>query len=130
MTLLEGVVSLRSLDALWDGIISTLGALRGETSSFDVISGVCQGCPISPTLFIDFIDWILRRELKDVPGVQLSSIKSITGLAYADGIALLGDSFVAVQEALAGVERYAVLKEGVFYKQCMFRSDLCNTCLA
>ncbi len=32
---------------------------------------------------------------------------SSTGLAYADDIAPLGDSFEAVQDALEGVERYA-----------------------
>ncbi len=32
---------------------------------------------------------------------------SATDLAYADDIALLGDSFEAVQDALEGVERYA-----------------------
>ncbi len=48
-----------------------------------------------------------KETLQDVPGVQVSSTVSITDLAYADGIALLGDSFEAVQDALEGVERYA-----------------------
>ncbi len=39
--------------------------------------------------------------------MQVSSTVSITDLAYADDIVLLGDSFEAVQDALEGVERYA-----------------------
>ncbi len=62
---------------------------------------------MSSTLVNYIIDWILRTELQDVPGVQVGSTVSITNLAYADDIALLGDSFEAVQEALEGVERYA-----------------------
>ncbi len=40
--------------------------------------------------------------------MQVSSTESITDLANADDIALLGDGFEAVQDALEGVERYAV----------------------
>ncbi len=39
--------------------------------------------------------------------MQVNSTVSITDLAYAEDIALLGDCFEAVQEALEGVERYA-----------------------
>ncbi len=62
---------------------------------------------MSPTLFNYIIDWILREAQQDATSVQVSSTVSITDLAYADDIALLGDSFEAVQGALEGVERYA-----------------------
>ncbi len=53
------------------------------------------------------IDWSLRKALQDVPGMQVISTVSITDLTYAADIALLGESFKAVQEALEGVERYS-----------------------
>ncbi len=76
---------------------------------FAVNTGVRQGCPLSPTLFNFVVDWILRNALAGAPGVQLSSTFGLTNLAYADDIALLGDSFVSVQEAVNKVHRFAAV---------------------
>ncbi len=46
----------------------------------------------------------------------MSSTVSITDIAYGDDIALLGDSFEAVQGALAVVERYAAAEEVATFK--------------
>ncbi len=42
-----------------------------------------------------------------VTGVQVSSTLALTDLVYADDIALLGDSYEAVQEMVNGVHRFA-----------------------
>ncbi len=42
-----------------------------------------------------------------VTGVQVSTMLALTDLAYADDIALLGDSCEAVQEMVNGVNRFA-----------------------
>ncbi len=42
-----------------------------------------------------------------VTGVQVSITLALTDLAYADDIALLGDSYEAVKEMVDGVHRFA-----------------------
>ncbi len=76
---------------------------------FEVNTGVRQGCPRSPTLFNFVVDWILRNALSEAPGVQLSQTFGLTDLAYADDIALFGDSFVTVQEAVNQVHPFAAV---------------------
>ncbi len=66
--------------------------------------------PAIPTLFNFVVDLILRNALTGVPeGVQLSATFALTKLNYADDIALLGDSFVAVQEAVNPLHRFAAV---------------------
>ncbi len=48
---------------------------------------------------------MLRNALPGAPGVQHSTTFGLTNLTYADDIAFLGDSFVAVHEAVNGVDR-------------------------
>ncbi len=52
---------------------------------------------MSPTLFKFAVDWILRKAMAGATGVQVSTTLALTDLAYADDIAILGDSYEAVQ---------------------------------
>ncbi len=70
-------------------------------------SGVRQGCPLPLTLFNFAVDWILRNAMAGVTGVKVSTTLTLMDLAYADDIAILGDSYEAVQEVLNGVHRFA-----------------------
>ncbi len=54
------------------------------------------------------VDWVLRRALPGVHGQYVSFILSTMDLAYANNIALLGDSFENVHQALVVVKSYDV----------------------
>ena len=63
----------------------------GEKSrEFEVVSGLRQGCPLSPTLFNIALEWIIRRVTSE-GGVKLLG-NSIGALAYADDVDLIGES--------------------------------------
>ncbi len=72
---------------------------------FEIRSGVRQGCALSPTLFNYIIDWILGQALQDYPGVQVGANVHVSGLAYADDIAILSSSYSGMQGLLEAVNR-------------------------
>ncbi len=90
---------LRLVQAYCRSTKSRVRTRSGESARFEDTRGVTQGCPLSPNLFNFVVDLILRNALAGAPGVQLSSTFGLTDLAYVDDIALLGESFTAVQEA-------------------------------
>ncbi len=79
---------------------SRVRARGGASALLEVPTGVWQGSPLSPTLFTFVVAWILRNALSAAPGVQLGSPFGLTDLAYVGNIALLDDSFAAVQAAV------------------------------
>ncbi len=58
---------------------------------------------IYPTLFNYAINFVLELALRGSQGVQVGGNLYLTGLMYADDIALLGDSAEAVQDALSSI---------------------------
>nr|CAH8840565.1 unnamed protein product [Trichobilharzia regenti] len=78
-----------------------------ESRTFEVTSGVRQGCPASPILFNFTIDWILRHALTEHHGVQLSPDIHITDLEFADDVVLLAENFPDMQQALDQINHLA-----------------------
>jgi len=64
---------------------------------FDILTGVRQGCMLSPFLFLIVIDLLMRRTVdgRDY-GITWRTGK-LTDLDFANDIALIGDSPVALQ---------------------------------
>ncbi len=62
---------------------------------------------MSPPLFNYAIDFVLERALRSSQDVQVGENLYLTDLTYADDIALLDDSAVAVQGALDDIDRFA-----------------------
>ncbi len=80
---------LRLIQAYYRQTKSRVRTRGGETESFEVQSGVRQGCPLSPTFFNFAVDWILWNAMAGLTGVQVSTKLALTDLAYADDIILL-----------------------------------------
>ena len=59
----------------------------GKSDSFSVGVGLHQGCPLSPTLFIRFMDRISRRS-QGTEGFQFGSVR-ISSRLYVDDMVLL-----------------------------------------
>jgi hypothetical protein len=93
---------VRILKSLYSHTSARVRAYGHLSPSFEVSSGVRQGCPISPFLFNFAIDDILKSALEglDGCGVDLLPGDRLCDLDYADDIALLGDDTQAAQTAL------------------------------
>ena len=89
----------------------------GETSFFDILSGIFQGDTLAPFLFIIVLDYALKQAFKisnSACGIVIEPRKSsrhpevrIADLAYADDIALLNSSIQLAENLLHSVEQSA-----------------------
>ena len=71
---------------------------NGVTEMFDILTGVRQGCILSPFLFLIIIDFTLRKTTHGQDyGVQLGPGK-LADLDFADDIALLSNTRNALQD--------------------------------
>ena len=68
----------------------------GCSDWFQVMTGIRQGCILSPLLFAVAIDWVLRRVTKD-HGIAWSEDKCLADLDFADDIAAFSDSAQGLQ---------------------------------
>ena len=69
------------------------------SESFEVQTGVRQGCLLSPFLFLLVIDWIMRTTTKGKSnGIQWTLWTQLDDLDFADDLALLSHSHKQMQE--------------------------------
>ena len=85
---------------------------EGETDTFDIDTGVLQGDPLAPFLFIIVLDYALRQSICSSDGLTLKRRLSrrippevLSDLDYADDIALFEDSRKSAQDLLNRVEK-------------------------
>ena len=77
---------------------------NGVTEMFDILTGVRQGCILSPFVFLIIIDFIMRKTTHDQDyGIQLGPQK-LTDLDFTDDIALLSNTRDALQDMTTGLQ--------------------------
>lgn len=81
---------IRAVRSLYDRCRSLVRIAGSKSNSFPVRVGLRQGCPLSPILFITFMDRISRRSL-GVEGVRFGDLR-IKSLLFADDVVLLASS--------------------------------------
>src|SRR5699024_7959200 len=88
---------LRAIQALYKRSRSCVRISDCKSESFDVTTGLRQGCVLSPLLFIIFMDRISRRCTG--PGVKLWNVE-ISKLFFADDLVLLASTAEDLQRLL------------------------------
>jgi hypothetical protein len=76
--------------------------------SFQVKTGVRQGCVMSSLLFIIAIDWVMRRTTEhQSTGIRWTLFSSLEDLDFADDLALVSHTHQHIQEKTSRLNRYA-----------------------
>uniref|UniRef100_A0A673CDI6 Reverse transcriptase domain-containing protein n=1 Tax=Sphaeramia orbicularis TaxID=375764 RepID=A0A673CDI6_9TELE len=89
---------LRAVRSLYDRSRSLVRIAGSKSDLFQVHVGLRQGCPLSPVLFIIFMDRISRRS-QGPEGVRFGDHR-ISSLLFADDVVLLASSNLDLQRAL------------------------------
>ncbi|KAK3531242.1 hypothetical protein QTP70_015215, partial [Hemibagrus guttatus] len=89
---------LRAVRSLYNRSRSLVRIASCKSDLFPVHVGLRQGCPLSPALFIVFMDRISRRS-QGLEGVQFGDHR-ISSLIFADDVVLLAPSSLDLQHAL------------------------------
>ncbi len=88
---------LRAIQSLYSQSKSCIRDLGNKSDSFTVGVGLCQGCALSPILFMIFMDRFLRCSHR---GVGLQSGVLISLLLFADDVVLMASSVCDLQHIL------------------------------
>ncbi|KAK3544651.1 hypothetical protein QTP86_022466 [Hemibagrus guttatus] len=89
---------LRAVRSLYNRSMSLVRIASCKSDLFPVHVGLRQGCPLSPVLFIVFMDRISRRS-QGMEGVRFGDHR-ISSLIFADDVVLLASSGLDLQNAL------------------------------
>ena len=89
---------VNSIKIMYEETIALVFTPEGETDIFSIDTGVLQGDPLAPFLFIICLDYALRSSIKSTDGLTLKRRQSsrypsvvLAYLDYADDITLLED---------------------------------------
>ncbi|XP_023235892.1 uncharacterized protein LOC111635231 [Centruroides sculpturatus] len=98
--------AILTLQRLYEGSTTRVRTSSGFTDPISMLSGVRQGCPISPLLFILTIEPAIRRLQRLDKGYYIHN-HPISALAYADDIALISSSHQGLQDLLDSISEWA-----------------------
>uniref|UniRef100_A0A674MGB6 Reverse transcriptase domain-containing protein n=1 Tax=Takifugu rubripes TaxID=31033 RepID=A0A674MGB6_TAKRU len=109
---------IRAVRSLYDRCQSLVRIAGSKSNSFPVRVGLRQGCPLSPILFIIFMDRISRCS-HGVEGVQFGDLR-IGSPLFADDVVLLASSARDLQLSL---DRFAAACEAAGMKISTSKSE-------
>ena len=73
----------------------------GTTEIFDILTGVTEGCILSPFLFLLAVDFIMQRVVNQPTlGIQWKE-QCLTDLDFANDMVLLGEMQESLQEIIS-----------------------------
>jgi hypothetical protein len=103
------VLFRRGVPAQWIEVLRDLLSgrdVRIHETAIPTDKGTPQGSPLSPLLFILFIDPLVER-LNKIPGVQLSTRQAVRCLLFADDLCLVAHSLDTLQRMIEVCRQWA-----------------------
>ncbi|XP_076298053.1 uncharacterized protein LOC143217550 [Lasioglossum baleicum] len=94
------------LEGLYDGCTTRVRSSQGFTDPVPILSGVKQGCPLSPVAFNLALESVLRAASETSAGYTLQG-RRYNILGYADDMALVADTPEGMETLLRTVEAAA-----------------------
>ena len=93
------------LRSMYSNLKSCVKTVDGLTEYFDCSVGTRQGCMISPTIFILYLNELVHILDDQCKGIYLDEIHhNVNVLMYADDIVLITDTIGRLQQQLNGLE--------------------------
>ena len=90
---------VRLIKKMYEGMSCSVLLGGQRTDSFEVKTGVRQGCLLSPFLFLLAVDWIMRQTTSGQRGgIQWTLFSQLEDLDFADDLALLSHSQAQMQQ--------------------------------
>ena len=82
---------------------------EGQLSNwFQIVTGVRQGCILSPLIFLIVIDWVMKQATSSISiGLEWLNNEHLVDLDFADDIALIDTTQTTMQEITHRVEKTA-----------------------
>jgi len=91
--------------ALYDNSSCCVNTASSYTEFFEIVSGVRQGCILSPFLFIIVIDFVMRKTMdKSEYDIVWQKRNRLTDLDFADDIAIVAEEENVCQEMTTKLE--------------------------
>jgi ribonuclease HI/exonuclease III len=99
--------------------ISYIPSIHGPVRTFDLVTGVRQGCPISPLLFLIVVD-MLVRSMSLVKGVEFFG-------AYADDNGVVCSNAAALRALYSKIRTYEIsVGAKINITKCAIVTNICN----
>ena len=87
---------------------TTTRRVGNSETSFEVKTGVRQGCTMSAMLFNMTIDWVMRRTTEDQSrSIRWTLFSTLEDLDFADDLALVSHTHQHMQEKTTRISTYA-----------------------
>ena len=101
---------LKTLQSMYKKLQSSVQVTNGITQYFKCENGTRQGCMISSSLFVLFLNELYEMFEQECQGRYISEmVPNLTSLFYADDIANISDSIGRLQKQLNILARYCSL---------------------
>lgn len=113
---------LQWIAALYSDPSAIVKYMGHESSSFPIAQGVCQGCPLSPLLFVIALEPLAAhmRRSSDIGGIELAGVQHKLAMFADDILMLITSPHITLPNLVTLLDNFSFLS-GPYVNQAKFR---------